>query len=438
MAVALATVVVKAGTAIREVAVANSFGRSDTLDAFLFAFILPSFAVNLVVGAVSAALVPVLVDARQKDGVTAGQQLLASVLLLTSGALVAVALLLVLLASLHLPWLGHNFPPQKQLLTREFLCLLAPWLILNGLATFLACVLNAIEKFAVPALVPVLTPAAVLICIAAWSYPGSGFALALGTVVGGLLEAALLFYLARKSQILGPLRWYGANARVRAVLTQTSPMMAGCLLMGATPVVDQFMAAMLGSGSVSALSYGGKVPTALLAIGATALSTATLPYFSRMAADGDWQGCRHTLKRYSALMLSVTIPLSVMLVAFSRPLVKLLFQRGAFTGADTDVVSKVQAFYSLQIPFYVLCLLFVRFISSVRRNDLLMYTSAINLIVDVAMNLVLMRVLGVAGIALSTAIVMVGSLTFLSMSAFRLLNRQSAIMPATAHASARQ
>ena len=69
LAVALATVVVKAGTAVKDLAVAHSFGRSDTLDAFLFAFMLPSFALNLVVGAVSAALVPVLVETRQKEGV---------------------------------------------------------------------------------------------------------------------------------------------------------------------------------------------------------------------------------------------------------------------------------------------------------------------------------------------------------------------------------
>jgi putative peptidoglycan lipid II flippase len=438
LAVALSTVVVKAGTAVKDLAVAHSFGRSDTLDAFLFAFMLPAFALNLVVGAVSAALVPVLVETRQREGVAAGQQLLSSVMLLTGAALVAVALLLALLAHLYLPWLGHSFPLQKQLLTREFLYFLAPWLVLSGLATFMACILNAIEKFAVPALVPILTPTAILLCIALWTRASSGFALALGTVAGSFLEAALLYYLVKKHQILGALRWRGFGPRVRAVLSQTGPMMAGCLLMGATPVVDQFMAAMLGSGNVSALSYGSKVPAALLAIGATALSTATLPYFSRMAAENDWQGCRHTLKRYSALMLSVSIPLTVLLIAFSRPLVRLLFQRGAFTSLDTGVVSQVQACYSLQIPAYVLCMLFVRFISSVRRNDLLMYASAINLIVDIVMNLVLMRVWGVAGIAVSTAIVVTGSLTFLALSSFRLLNRQSAVVLTAVHAPAPQ
>jgi putative peptidoglycan lipid II flippase len=438
LAVALATVVVKACTAAKDLAVAHSFGRSDTLDAFLFAFMLPAFALNLVVGAVSAALVPVLVETRQKDGAAAGQQLLSSVMLLTVAALVAVALLLALLAQMYLPWLGHSFSPQKQLLTREFLYFLAPWLVLSGLATFMACVLNAIEKFAVPALVPILTPSVVLVCIAVWTHASSGFALALGTLAGSFLEVALLYYLVKKYQILGAVRWHGFDQRVRAVVSQTGPMMAGCLLMGATPVVDQFMAAMLGSGNVSALSYGSKVPAALLAIGATALSTATLPYFSRMAAENDWQGCRHTLKRYSALMLSVSIPITVVLIVFSRSLVRLLFQRGAFTSLDTGVVSQVQACYSLQIPAYVLCMLFVRFISSVRRNDLLMYASAINLVVDIVMNLVLMRVWGVAGIALSTSIVVVGSLIFLSLSSLRLLKRQSAVVLTAVHAPARQ
>ncbi len=438
LAVALATVVVKACTAAKDLAVAHSFGRSDTLDAFLFAFMLPAFALNLVVGAVSAALVPVLVETRQKDGAAAGQQLLSSVMLLTVAALVAVALMLALLAQMYLPWLGHSFSPQKQLLTREFLYFLAPWLVLSGLATFMACVLNAIEKFAVPALVPILTPSVVLVCIAVWTHASSGFALALGTLAGSFLEVALLYYLVKKYQILGAVRWHGFDQRVRAVVSQTGPMMAGCLLMGATPVVDQFMAAMLGSGNVSALSYGSKVPAALLAIGATALSTATLPYFSRMAAENDWQGCRHTLKRYSALMLSVSIPITVVLIVFSRSLVRLLFQRGAFTSLDTGVVSQVQACYSLQIPAYVLCMLFVRFISSVRRNDLLMYASAINLVVDIVMNLVLMRVWGVAGIALSTSIVVVGSLIFLSLSSLRLLKRQSAVVLTAVHAPARQ
>ena len=255
---------------------------------------LPAFVLNLIVAAISTALVPVLVDTRQNEGENAARQLLSNVMLLTGAALVVVAVALALFAPLYLPYLAHSFAAEKQALTRNFLYLLAPWLVLSGIATFLATVLNAIEKFAVPALVPILTPFLVFLCIALWQRPGSGFALAAGTVAGSFLEAVFLYYLARKHSVVGALRWDGMSPRLRVVLSQTGPMMAGCLLMGSTPLVDQVMAAILGSGSISALSYGNKLPSGLLAIGATALSAAALPYFSKMAAAGDWQGCRHT------------------------------------------------------------------------------------------------------------------------------------------------
>ena len=307
-AIALATVVVKAVTTVKDLAVAHSFGRSDNLDAFLFALMLPAFVLNLIVAAISTALVPVLVDTRQNEGENAARQLLSNVMLLTGAALVVVAVALALFAPLYLPYLAHSFAAEKQALTRNFLYLLAPWLVLSGIATFLATVLNAIEKFAVPALVPILTPFLVFLCIALWQRPGSGFALAAGTVAGSFLEAVFLYYLARKHSVVGALRWDGMSPRLRVVLSQTGPMMAGCLLMGSTPLVDQVMAAILGSGSISALSYGNKLPSGLLAIGATALSAAALPYFSKMAAAGDWQGCRHTLKRYTLLIFSISVP----------------------------------------------------------------------------------------------------------------------------------
>jgi putative peptidoglycan lipid II flippase len=201
-------------------------------------------------------------------------------------------------------------------------------------------------------------------------------------------------------------------------------MLAGAFLMGSTSLVDQSMAAMLAGGSVAALSYGSKIVGAISTTGANALSTAALPYFSKMISANDWNGCRHTLKRYSLLAASVTLPLTLLLMVFSRPLVRLVFQRGAFTAADTELVTWIQIYYAIQIPFYVLSLLFVRFLSSARRNDLLMYASAINLFVDIVLNLFFMRFWGVAGIALSTSIVFLISFAFVSICSIRILSRK--------------
>jgi len=86
-------------------------------------------------------------------------------------------------------------------------------------------------------------------------------------------------------------------------------------------------------------------------------------------------------------------------------LIGILFQRGAFTAADTKVVGRVLAFLALQIPFYLAAQLGVRFISALKRNSVLMVIAGINLVVNVIFNLILMKYEGVAGIALSTSLV---------------------------------
>jgi len=112
------------------------------------------------------------------------------------------------------------------------------------------------------------------------------------------------------------------------------------------------------------------------------------------------------------------------LVVFSHPLIRILFQRGAFTAADTGVVSRVQAFLSLQIPFYFLTILGVRLISALKRNWVLMVVSGVNMVLNIVFNLILMRYMGVAGIALSTSFVYLVACTLVYASIARSLWRR--------------
>lgn len=411
----------KVALAGKELVIAQRFGRSDQLDAFLIAYLLPSFVMNLLTGALTAALIPVLVETRQKEGRESADKLISNVAFITLIALVGIAVLLALLAPYYLPLLGSKFSPEKLHLTRRLLYTLLPWVVLSGIAAMASSVLNAGEKFALPAVIPVLTPSITVLFILLTAREVGAFSLAAGAAVGSLLESAMLVYLLRAHGTRFSFKWSGVDANLRCVLKQYAPMLAGSFLMGSTTVVDQSMAAMLAPGSVAALSYANKIVNMVLTTAAPALSTAVLPYFSKMVAAADWQGCRHTLKRYSLLVISAAVPFTILIIVFSRPLVQLIYQRGAFTAGDSALVSKVQIYYSLQIPFFIWGMLFVRFLSSIRRNDLLMYASAVNLAVDVTMNLILMRFLGVAGIALSTSLVYMGSLTFVAVSTLRIL-----------------
>lgn len=393
------------GSIAKELVVAKWFGRGDALDAYVIAFLLPSFLVNLVSGSVNSALIPTFIQVRATEGKEAAQRLFSGVMLWTLVLLVGVSILVGLSAPYTMALLGSGFNPEKLLLTRHLLYVLLPFVTLSGLVTLWTSVLNAGERFALPALLPIFSPVLVIVFLWLAGNRWGIYALAFGLVSGMAAQTLVLARVLRSHGLHLSLRWQGMDGNLRQVASQCVPMIAGSLLMGSTDLIDQSMSAMLEPGSVAALNYAKKVVSIFAVVGVIPLSTAVLPYFSQMVAHRDWSGCRHTLKTYSRLILLVTVPITAGLVLFSHPLIKLMFQRGAFAATDTSVVSHVLAFLSLQIPFYILGNMGVRMISALKHNSWLTAIAGINMVLNIALNWILMKYAGVAGIALSTSLV---------------------------------
>jgi len=154
---------------------------------------------------------------------------------------------------------------------------------------------------------------------------------------------------------------------------------------------------------------------------AMAVSTAVLPQFSRMVVAGLWTNLGCTIKTYTRLIFSITIPLTFILILLSNSLVRLLFQKGAFTASDTLQVALVQNLYILQLPFYVCGMLYVRLISAFKANHILMWGTAISFVLNIGLDWLFMKWLGVPGIALSTSMVYLVSFCYLWRMSLQLL-----------------
>jgi putative peptidoglycan lipid II flippase len=249
-------------------------------------------------------------------------------------------------------------------------------------------------------------------------------------LAGALLEGGVLARTVSRRHIwIAPRR--RAHPAARVVMTQAIAMAAGAVLMGSTTVVDNAMAAMLPPGSVATLNYGSRFVMFFLAFSTGALSTAILPQFAALAGRSDWAAVRDVLRTCIGWIVVVTIPLTVVLVAVSVPITRIMFERGAFTPDTTLVVARVQALYLLQVPFYLTGMVLVRLISALQSNHLLAWGAALNLVVNVAGNYVFMQWLGVSGIALSTTVVYIVSCVFLALMASRLMKRAAAGAPRT-------
>jgi putative peptidoglycan lipid II flippase len=405
----------------KELLVARHFGRGDEIDAFLIAFLLPSFAINVVAASLNAALVPTAVRLTVQDGPEAGARLFSSAVCAATALLVVVSAVLAVAFPLLLPLLGSNFDPQKRALTLSIFHGLLPAVTLSGVLAVWTGMLNARQRVAAAAASPLLVPAATIVVLLLGSGSLGVFALVAGTVGGLLAQCALLAVALRCAGLPVLPRWHGLDVPMRQVMGQYVPMAAGAALMSATVLVDHAMAAMLDPGSVAALGYGGKLVAAAVGLGAQAIGTAVLPHFSAMAAHGDHAGLRRSLLTWTKIVLAGATVVALVLIAASKPLIGLLFERGAFTADDTRVVSGVHALYALQIPFYVLGTLYVRVISAFQRNRVLLWGAAISLPLNAVLNYALMAWLGVAGIALSTSIVYAVSCGYLAYNARRLI-----------------
>jgi len=208
--------------------------------------------------------------------------------------------------------------------------------------------------------------------------------------------------LAQRGHPLMP-RWHGITAAVREVKRQYYACIAGALLMTGTALTDQAMASMLGPRSNSALSYGSKLVALSLSLGATALGTAVLPQFSRLVATKDWDGLRRCIKTYTRLVILITVPATIFLILCSPILIRILYQRGAFSEADTQLVVTVQSFYLVRLPFSVALVLVTRAITAVKANIVMTVVSIGTLILNALFNYIFMLKFGVAGITLSTS-----------------------------------
>jgi putative peptidoglycan lipid II flippase len=182
---------------------------------------------------------------------------------------------------------------------------------------------------------------------------------------------------------------------------------------------------MLPAGSVSALAYANRFVSVVITLLAGAVSSAVVPHFSRMIAHRDWAGCRQTLVTWVRLTALVSTPIALALIAGSHWLIRTAFQHGAFSPADTALVTPVLMMYAIQIPFFVSSRVFYRFLVAMRRTDLIFYCGALNLALDIVLNLLLMRWMGVAGIALATSLWTVSTFLFLWYWAWKLLPREA-------------
>jgi putative peptidoglycan lipid II flippase len=403
MIVGSLTLLARLAFVARDLVVAWRFGRSPLFEAFLLAFVVPYSISNALSMSLTVVFVPDFIKLRESGRPQEAQELYSKLLLwlvLISGVTI---FLCVITQPLYVHLVAASLSSESWIFMRNLLWLTGPAAFLSGLAIFWQSILTADEKFVISSAVTIFTPA-ISILLLLFAMNTGVLALSLGLLLGAMIELFILGLALRRRNVPLLPRWRGSASSMRLALPQWTRLLVSMLFINAMAVVDNAMAARFAEpGSVAALNYGKKSVTLPLDLSAIAFVTALFPYFSKMVVTHDWLRLRTILRQSLALIFAINLPIVFALVIWSKPIVTLLFERGQFNRADTEIVSRVLTYYAFNLPFYVAFLVMIKLLSSMQKTVAAIWFSGAALMLNIVLSYLFSKYMGVPGIGMATS-----------------------------------
>ncbi len=394
---------------IRDMMVAQFFGAGAQYDAFLIAFKLPNFFRSLLAeGAFSQSFVPLLAEYRDQRTHEEAQRYMNAV----AGSLTVVLLAIVTLGIIFAPGLvalfapGFEFGGDRFRLATEMTRITFPYLLFISLTAFAGGILNTYGKFAVPAVTPTLLNLCMIACIVLLTSRLADpiTALAWGVFLGGI--AQLLFSLPFIMRLGFHLRMRVdfKDPGVKRLLTLMVPLVYGASILQVNLVISTVFASFLVVGSVSWLYYAERLMQFPLGIFGVALATVVLPYLSKEKARADSQVYGQILDWSLKTALLIALPASLGLWLLATPMLTALFQYREFTAFDVTQSSKALVMYSIGLGAFIVVKILAA--ACYARHDMKgpVKIATISLFANIVFNLVLIKHMAHAGLALSTSL----------------------------------
>ncbi len=392
---------------VRDILTAALLGAGPVTDAFFVAQRLPNLFRSLFAeGAFSAAFVPLFAGTMAEQGKDAARAFAEDAL-----AVLLVALLLfVLVGEIFMPAVmrviapGFAGDPAKFALAVALARITFPYLLFIALVALQGGVLNSVDRFAAAAATPTLLNLFLIAALLMMRRFGwhDGRALAWAVTAAGLAQFLWLMLSCARAGLALRLPWPRLTPQVRRTLAIMGPGAIGAGVTQVNLLISTALASFLPGGSVSYLYYADRLNQLPLGVVGIAVSTAILPPLSRQLRLGDQAGAAATQNRGLELALLLTLPAAVALAVLAEPIFAVLFQRGAFTPADTAATAAALAAYAVGLPAFVLVKVLAPAFFARHDTKTPVKVAVMAVAVNLGLTLILMQFLAHVGIALAT------------------------------------
>ncbi|MGO9821383.1 MAG: murein biosynthesis integral membrane protein MurJ [Solirubrobacteraceae bacterium] len=404
---ALATALSRIAGLAREVVQASFFGTSQAFSAFTIASQVPNLFSNLFSqAALSAAFVPVFTELMQQGRRREALRLASSLFWLILIVLGSLTVVWFAVADLIMPLFTGTLSPSATILTAGLSRVLFPVVLLLSLTGLLVGILQSYDRFTIPALAPALWNVVIVVGLVALHGRFHGqdavYAYAIAWLIATVVQLLLIAWAVKQIHFRFSFVIDYKDPDVREVLILFLPVTLSIGIINLDVFINAGLGALVSVHAPAAINDAFRIYMLPQGVFSVAVATVLFPTLSRMAISRDVGGMRRTVGNGIRQINLLLIPSAALMAALATPIVRLLYQRGAFTAYSTHLTSTALFWFAFSLPFAGVNLLLGRTFFALKRPWIPTKLAAMNMAVDLVVSFALYKPLGIAGLVIGT------------------------------------
>lgn len=412
--VMIITIISKVIGFLRDTLVANSFGATYQTDAYNMAITIPEILFAVFSLAITTTFIPILSESFKNHGKKEMFKFANNII----NILVIISIILTIVGWELSPQLVRIIAPKFRGQTFELTVTLMKISVINILFMTLngayTAILQTLDDFTSPALVGIMLNMPIIIYILLGAKAGV-IGLTIATVFGNVLKVLVQLPWLVKNGYTYELFIDLKDSRIRKMLLLILPVVIGAGANQINAIIDKTIGSGLPAGSISALNYASRITDVIYISFATAIVTVIYPALSRESSSTSYDNFKIYINKAVNNINLIMIPCTVGLIILSNPLINFLFKHGAFDDRAASMTSIALVCFSVGIPFYGVRDVFNRALYALKDTKSSTFNGILGITINIILNLILVRFIGIGGLALSTSIAAITT-TFLLLN----------------------
>ena len=399
----LLTVLAKTLGLFRDITLSYFYGASFVSDAYLISIIIPTTIFSFIGVGLVTTFIPLFNIIETERGKTYANEFTSNVLNIVNLIFTFFLILILVYTESFVSLFASGFEDETLNLTIRFTEITIFSIYISSAVSIFKGYLEVNNSFVVPSLMGLPLNLLIIISIVL-SSRYNVILLPQGHIVAMLFQLIFILPFVYKKGFRYTKVFDYRNKYILKMLKLAIPVILGVSVNQINVLVDKSIASQLAIGGVSALNYANKLNLFIQGIFVISLATVMYPTISRLAAKGDLENLKRSVSDVIGSVVLLIIPVSVGAMFFAEPIILLLFGRGAFNSSAVNMTSNALFYYSIGMIGFAIREIVSKVFYSLQDTRTPMINAGIGMGLNILLNIILSRYIGIGGLALATSI----------------------------------